>query len=91
MNILYSPQVSENEMEYSFEGEKVTIRINDITETFDFSVFEEGDILKNIESDLPVNPFIEIKRKEGILSLVLLRFIEEDASEEDKFPDWIEV
>ena len=91
MNILYSPQVSENEMEYLFEGEKVTVRINDTTETFDFSVFEEGDILKNIESELPVNPFIEVKRKEGILSLVLLRFINTNDSEEARFPEWMEV
>lgn len=95
MKILFSPQVNENDIkiEYKFKGEIIIVTFDDTTDTFDFSEFStDGELDRNdIETILSINPIISAKRENGILSVQLLNFIHEDATYEDKFPEWIEV
>lgn len=87
MKVLYSPQVRDKSIEYHFGDDVITATINNESETFDFSDFPDGKA-ENIETSLAINPIISAERKEGILHVELVNFIDEDATEEERFPDW---
>ncbi|CAM3442613.1 hypothetical protein [Marinicrinis lubricantis] len=71
-----------------------TVKELEIVETqmdiFDFADMPNG-ILDGVETTLKYNPIISAKRENGVLHLELLNFIGEDATEQEKFPDWQEV
>lgn len=90
MRVLFSPQQSDDQIEYSFSGETITATIGEQSDTFDFSEMPDG-VATEIETALPVNPIISAKRINGMLEVVLLNWIGPDATEEEKFPDWVEV
>lgn len=91
MKILYSPQVSDRKLTYEFNNDVVTATLNDITDTFDFSGMPNG-FADSIESEVfDFNPVLSAKKEDNILYLELINFIDEDATEEECFPDWIEV
>ena len=87
MRVLFSPQLSEDKIEYSFEGETITATLNGMSDTFDFSEFPNGRA-ENINSTLPIKPIVSAERKDGELYVVLLNYIDEDATEEERFPTW---
>ena len=94
MRILKSPQVRDDEkrFEFEFSGEAITAAFDDITDVFDFSGFPDGEVdFSMIETVLEYNPILKAQRVDGTLSVELLNFISEDASEAEKFPEWIEV
>lgn len=90
MKILLSPQRNDKKIEYQFEGENITATIDNITDTFDFSTMPDG-IMDEVETTLDVNPIVSAKRVEGELYVELLNFIDDNATEEEKFPEWQEV
>ena len=87
MKVLFSPQVNDEIIEYNFEDEKITAIYKGESDTFDFSNFPDGKA-ENIETSLPVNPIVSAERKNGELYVVLLNFINKDATEEERFPSW---
>lgn len=100
MMILYSPQVSDREILYSLNGEVITATMDGVTDTFDFSEFGEGTLqLYSNEppfeplftTALSIMPIISAKRENGVLFVELLKFIDDSATEEDRFPNWQEV
>lgn len=100
MKILMSPCVGnlDEKIHYIFEGEKIIVRQFGITDEFDFTLMPEGELPINyeknqtmVETILSVNPIVSAKRENGQLFLELLNIIESDATEEEKFPKWIEV
>ncbi len=90
MKILLSPQRSNRKIKYKFEGEKVIATIDNVTDIFDFSTMPDG-IMYEVGTTLDMNPIISAKRADGILYVELLNFIGQDATEEEKFPEWQEV
>ena len=91
MFIKYSPQVSDRKLTYEFNNDVVTATFNDITETFDFSGMPNG-IADSIESEVfDFNPVLSARKESNILYLELINFIGEDATEEERFPEWFEV
>lgn len=90
MKILLSPQRNDKKIEYKFEGEKVIATIDNMSDTFNFSSMPDG-IMYEVETILDINPIISAKRADGILYVELLNFIGQDATEEEKFPEWQEV
>ena len=93
MMILLSPQVriADEEITYLIKGESIKVTINDKYDFFDFSEFPDGK-LESVESDvLDFCPIISGERKDGVLYIELLNYIEQDATEEEKFPMWQEV
>jgi len=97
MIIYMSPQVpnNEEEFEYSFDGEKIDIKLITKEEiyqdTFDLSTVPNGRLeLSSVETTLPLNPILEAERIEGELQVVLKNYIDEEATEEEKFPKWID-
>lgn len=104
IKVYFSPQVSEYRIEYSFEGERMIVKIGDKEDVFDFTPLPDGgldfggidletgiDTIKTIETVLPVNPVISAKRVDGILHLELLNWISTDAPHESRFPEWVEL
>ena len=93
MHILYSPQLSMNgdKIEYILEKDIVKVRYRGETEEFDFTGMPDGKA-DSIESDIfEFCPVVSAERKDGVLHLMLLNFIDFDASEEEKYPEWQEV
>ena len=91
MKILYSPQLSNKKITYSFNSEVVTVDIDGVVEEFDFSTMPNGRAEKITPEVLSINPIVEAERMDGVLNLVLINFITEDASQEELFPEWQEV
>ena len=94
MKILKTPQVSFDDRRFDFEfsGEIITVSFDGIEDTFDFTGVPDGDVdFSMIETTLAYNPILKAQRVDGTLSVELLNFISEDASEAEKFPEWIEV
>lgn len=94
MFIKYSPCVSFDGkcFTYVFDGEKIEVEFDGVSEIFDFEGFPDGEMDSFlVETALKYNPIISAKKVDGILSVELLNFISEDATEEEKFPEWIEV
>jgi hypothetical protein len=91
MKILFSPQLNPNvKLQYKFSGEVITVTYGSMIDSFDFSDMPVG-ILDGVETILPVNPIIQAERKDDGLYVTLLNYIDEDASDEEKFPSWVEV
>lgn len=90
MRVLFSPQRSDDQIEYSFSGETITATIGEQSDTFDFSQMPDGEMTA-VNTTLPVNPIISARRVGGTLEVVLLNFIGPDATEDEKYPDWVEV
>ena len=94
MRILMSPQVmlEDQRFDFVFSGESITATFDGETDTFDFSGLPDGEVdFSKIETTLPINPILIARRVDGVLSVELLNFISEDASDAERFPEWIEV
>jgi len=93
IKVYFSPQRADNQIEYSFCGEMVTARIDEIEDTFDFSNLPDGELHMEepIETTLPVCPIISAKRVDGILHLELLNWLGPNAPYESRFPEWVEL
>ena len=91
MKVYFSPQVSDERIDYTFENDVITATLNGVTETFDFSEMPNG-VADSIESEVfDFNPVISAKKENGTLYVELLNFIDGDATEEERYPEWIEV
>lgn len=95
IKVYFGPQVAlpGEQIEYSFNGETLTVKIGDTEDVFDLSSLPDGELNmeEEIETTLPVNPIISAKRVDGILYLELLNWIGLDAPYESRFPEWCEL
>jgi hypothetical protein len=91
MKVYLSPQVNYGEkILYSFEGDVITVTYDGETDVFDFTSLPIG-MMDSVDSTLSVNPIIYAERKDDGLYVTLLNYIDEGATHEECFPDWIEV
>ncbi|WP_405103045.1 hypothetical protein [Oceanobacillus sp. FSL H7-0719] len=101
MQILFSPQMSDEPIHYVFEDEKIVATYKGITDTFDFSDFgdgvlqtytedmETGEVIETIETSLSIVPIIHAERKNGELFVRLLNFYDEEETDPDVlYPKW---
>ena len=94
MRILMSPQVmfEDKRFDFVFSGESITATFDGETDTFDFSGLPDGEVdFSTVVTTLAYNPIVIARRVDGVLSVELLNFISEDASDDERFPEWIEV
>ena len=102
MKIMYSPQMRVNEkINYVFQGDKITASYNGITDEFDFTGMPDGELaiydtsvmpcIPLFKTTLEFLPIISANKKDGILSVTLMKFIGPDASYAERFPEWVEV
>ena len=61
--------------------------ISEEQDTFDFSDLPDG-VLEDVKTTLSINPIISAKKENGELYVKLLNFIDTDATEEERFPEW---
>ena len=94
MMIFKTPQIrfDDKRLDYFFSGDIITATYDGVEDVFDFSELPDGEVDSSlIDTILEFNPIIIAKKENGVLSVELLNFISEDASEQDKFPEWMEV
>lgn len=100
MKILLSPQVrDDNKIWYEVNEEKITVTINDITDTFDFTGLPNG-VLKLLDDEgnslikttLPEIPIIRAEKVDGELTVEILFSINIDETDERLlFPEPMDV
>ncbi|OEH52974.1 hypothetical protein AQ616_18900 [Oceanobacillus sp. E9] len=96
MMILYVPQRNDEvRIEYEFTETTITARYGDTKDTLDLSNLTEGKVVKDeetggsiISTSLPINPFLDIEKKDGITYVKLLYFHGMNATREERFPKW---
>lgn len=90
MKVLLSPQVRDNsKVWYEIEHQKITITINDVSDTFDFTDMPNGKLQlydsngeSMIESTLDEIPILGAEKTDGVLTVEILFSI--DSSEKDE-------
>ena|SRR5699024_5289266 len=90
MKVLLSPQVRDrNKIWYEIEHQKITITINDISDTFDFTDMPNGKLQfydsngeSMIESTLDEVPILGAEKKDGVLTVEILFSIDIDEKDE---------
>ena len=98
MKILFSPQVRDNDrIKYTFKDDVIEVEFKEKADTFDFTDFGEGRLQmfdeqgnNLIETELDENPIVNAERKDGELYVELINFIGADATEKERFPEWID-
>jgi hypothetical protein len=90
LKVLYSPVRSDKFISYSFAGEIITVDMQEGRDTFDFTNMPDG-LAEEITTILPTNPILRAERKDGVLSVELVKYIKADADETERFPEWMEV
>ena len=99
MLINFSPQRNDDKLTYEFKDETIKATLNGITDTFDFSSLQEGDIVARnertgeleIETTLPILPILNAKREGGQVIATVLKYHGKDAPEDERFPAPLEV
>lgn len=81
INLLYSSQRADFKAEYIVNDDVLTVTIDDKTETFDFTGFEEGIAEEIIADVLPVNPIISAEKIGDTINISVIRFYGEDEKE----------
>lgn len=92
--IFKTPQIrfDNKRLDYDFSVDIINVTCDGTEDIFDFSGLPDGEIDSSlVDTILEFNPIISAKKENGVLSVVLLNFISEDATEEEKFPEWTEV
>jgi len=91
MLIKLTPQYNpEHEIKYTFGQDLFVAEMDGVTDTFDFSRVSELDP-RQIKTILPLNPVVQVDRVNGELRLTLINYIDETATETEKFPEYMEV
>lgn len=103
MKILFTPQIplDGDNISYMFNADSINIRVVYqgviYTDILDFKGLPNGklDIYdengnERIETDLPINVLLSAEKVNGELRVELLNWISSDASEEERFPDWVD-
>ena len=91
MLIKLTPQYNpEHEIKYTFGQDSFVVEMDGVTDTFDFSKVSEVDP-RQIKTSLPINPVVHVERLSGVLQLTLINYINEEATETERFPQFMEV
>lgn len=84
MKIKLTPQRSDCTQSYSVQNDVLTVTVNGVTDSFDFSTLGNGDQVTDITTTLPVNPIINVTRVDGIIEVTMISFYGVDADEIEK-------
>lgn len=74
------------------EGNLVEQPAIETVDSFDFTGLPDGEAdVHAFETTLPLNPFVSVKRVNGILEVEVINFIGANATEAERFPEWEEI
>lgn len=101
MRLFLSPQEitdPKDRILYKFNNQSMECTIDGITEVFNFEGLPDGKLdfynkntgENNFYTELPFNPIVSAEKKDGVLYLEIINRIGENASEEEKFPVWVD-
>ena len=62
INLIETPQRADFKAEYIVNNDILTVKINDVTETFDFTGLAEGVAEEIAVETLPINPIISAEK-----------------------------
>src|SRR5690606_30089970 len=74
MRITYSPQRSDRNITYTFDGDRITATLDGVSDVFDFTPLPDGEAA-SIASVLDPCPVLAARRVNGELHVTLLRAI----------------
>lgn len=81
MNVIYSPQRSEQKINYTFDNEIINVELNGKHyATYDFTGLPDGESEIDLET---FTPLLAAKRENGVLTVKLLMYY--TAEEKEKF------
>lgn len=81
MKAILTPQRSDNVMNMSAKGDVLTIEVDGVTDSFDFSTLNNGDIAVDFVSVLNPNPVLSAKKESEEIIVELIGFYDSDAEE----------
>ena len=91
MRVKLTPQYNPGKaIAYTFGVDSFVAEMDGVTDTFDFSKVSEVDP-RQIKTSLPINPVVHVERLSGVLHLTLINYINEEATETEQFPQFMEV
>ncbi|HCW0179729.1 TPA: hypothetical protein OW286_003091 [Citrobacter freundii] len=83
MKAILTPQRSDNVMNVSAKGDVLTIEVDGVTDSFDFSTLNDGDIAVDFVSVLTPNPVLKARKESGEIIVELIGFYGPDAEESE--------
>lgn len=83
MKAIFTPQRSDNVMNASAKGDVLTIEVDGVTDSFDFSILNDGDIAVDFVSVLTPNPVLNARKESGEIIVELIGFYGSDAGESE--------
>lgn len=91
MKVKLTPQHNpSHKIAYTFGRDSFVAEMEGVVDTFDFSKVSELDP-RQIKTTLPLNPVVQIERVNGELHLTLINYLDEEATEAERFPQYMEV
>ena len=91
MRVKLTPQYNPGKaIAYTFGVDSFVAEMDGVTDTFDFSKVSEVDP-RQIRTSLPINPVVHVERLSGVLQLTLINYINEEATETERCPQFMEV
>ena len=93
MRIYKSPQVrmDDERIEYSAKGDKLTVTIEGVSDTFDFTNVVGVLNMSAVRTALIFNPIQKVERKNGNIEVTAINYIGQNATDEERFPHFQEV
>lgn len=86
MLIKITPIRSDRRVHYGFEGEAVTVAVEECQETYDFTAMPDGKSEAIEAGSLPFRCLLDAERRDGQLTVTLLLTHGYDAPEEVRHP-----
>lgn len=74
INLIETPQRADFKAEYKTNNDILTIKINDTTETFDFTGLAEGKAEEIVVEILLVNPILSAEKVGDTINIKVIRF-----------------
>ena len=74
INLIETPQRTDIKATYIINDDVLTVKVNDITETFDFTGFAEGVAEEIIAEALPINPIVSVEKIGETVNIKVIRF-----------------
>ncbi len=81
INLTETPQRANIKAEYIVNNDILVVKINDITETFDFTGLAEGMAEEIIAEVLPINPIVKVEKIGDTVNVTVIRFYGADEKE----------
>lgn len=83
MKAIFTPQRSDNVMNVSAKGDVLTIDVDGVADSFDFSILNDGDIAVDFVSVLTPNPVLKARKESGETIVEIIGFYGSDAEESE--------